>query len=457
MTPPVSRPPSPQRPKGAPAEPERPQEPSGFEQAIAAIYAAQPDFFLPFLGEAFRTPDLLALRVLALGTHAYLFDEDWPAGKHPDPALFAAWFAELRFEFQKRIFDDLTCLAKALTEGTALFSGRTFQGRDSIYLTNAVKVYRPASLGKKASKLSDADIERHRPQWMAEWRAMGQSGVLPHLLVAFGIPAWATAYQAFDPAPSAGPGGLRVRSYRALPGMQHDFVHRLTLDLGEGKTHELLLVCLRTPTGRVVPGDPAWWLDQPAFRAIAGLTQGSEGAAEGRAASDGEAAPPPSSRSADLGPARRQVLDASHISVERRRAPAVAAATLPATPPPDERRPSPPGAPTKTTASSAERPATTAPPLDQGTEPGAKSAEASSEPAARPKSKAKAAATVPRAKSTAAPGTSDKGPRETVAATKGVRSKDDDERPSKARATRATPADPVLAKVKPKAKAKASK
>lgn len=80
---------------------------------------------------------------------------------------------------------NVAALAGALTADGVIFQGRRFHGQESLYATNAVKVYLPASTGKQA-QLNPADFERHRDQWHQELQAMRQHGVLPHLVVVFG-------------------------------------------------------------------------------------------------------------------------------------------------------------------------------------------------------------------------------------------------------------------------------
>jgi hypothetical protein len=152
-----------------------------------------------------------------------------------------------------------------------MFHGRRFHGRDSTYITNAIKVYLPASKGKVAAQLGPADFERHRHQWHQELQVMAEHRVLPHLLIVFGQPPWATAWEAFCPSLSGTRSGLAVRSYRNPSGPSHHHANRIVIEGGDGQVHDLLLVRLRHPAGRSPTGSPSWLLRQPDLRALVGL------------------------------------------------------------------------------------------------------------------------------------------------------------------------------------------
>ncbi len=107
----------------------------------------------PHIGGAFLVPAEDSLRILAVGINSYL---DAPADASPHPGWFAGWFTEQRHRFTRRLWRDLKVLAETLTAPGARFAAKRFQGMDSVFLTNAIKVYLPSSEGKRADQLTDA-------------------------------------------------------------------------------------------------------------------------------------------------------------------------------------------------------------------------------------------------------------------------------------------------------------
>lgn len=240
-----------------------------FEQAVQAIYQVHPHHFFPYVGARYLDPDPSALRVMALGINAYVGDAEW-AHYGTDPTRFASWFVNARYRYQRRVLKDLEVLAPALLSG-GMFAGRQFHGRASVYATNAIKTYLLMSKGKHASQLDPGVFEQHHDQWHQELQVLAQHGVLPHLLVVFGLPSWPTAWQAFCPSPAGTRSGLAVRNYQTTRGPSQHRANRISIELGDDQEHELLLVRLRHPSGRTPIGSPSWLLRQPDFRALVGL------------------------------------------------------------------------------------------------------------------------------------------------------------------------------------------
>jgi hypothetical protein len=241
-----------------------------FQQAIRDIYRVHPGHIFPFIGGRYLDPDPQVVRVLVLGINVYVDDAEWPA-EGPDPSSYATWYRDATWRYQKRVQKAVRTLVAGLTEGPTILQGRRFLGTESTCATNAVKIFLPASKGKKASQVAPEHFERHRDQWHRELRLMAELDVLPHLLVVFGLPSWPTAWEAFCPSPSGTKSGLLVTSYRNTAGPARHHLNRIIVELESGRLHDLLLVRLRHPSGRSKTGSPTWLLRQPDFRAMVGL------------------------------------------------------------------------------------------------------------------------------------------------------------------------------------------
>ncbi|MES2641070.1 MAG: hypothetical protein V4850_16385 [Myxococcota bacterium] len=214
-------------------------------KAMTDIYDAQvPDSgdpaagrIHPFIGSAFTTtPD--ALRVLALGVNAYCDDD-----ATSKPAWFPAMFSERKYRFQKAVVRDVGILAAALTASPA-FAGRTFLGVESVYHTNAVKRFLPASKGKKAHRVPEDYFIEGAGVFRAELEALAAAGALPDLVVVFGSRPWSHVWPAFRrPRPAW------VTSNVTSPGDLFHHLNRVRVRTRPDEDRPLLLVKLRHPTG----------------------------------------------------------------------------------------------------------------------------------------------------------------------------------------------------------------
>ncbi|HZU84428.1 MAG TPA: hypothetical protein VE987_15970 [Polyangiaceae bacterium] len=140
-------------------------------ESIHAVYDRCSPCIHPFIGAAFRNPNANDVRVMAVGINAYSEEQHW--GKQ-GPTLFAEWFAQQRYRFQRGVLRDVGALVAPLRERPYMLQGRSFAGKDSIYLTNAVKVYVREAEGKRADQLSESNFTAHIEQWRDELDAMGR-------------------------------------------------------------------------------------------------------------------------------------------------------------------------------------------------------------------------------------------------------------------------------------------
>ena len=195
---------------------------------------------------------------MGVGINAYVSERDWPKRS---PGWFPAWFKEQRDRFHKGVYRDLKALASAVTSPSARWSGKRFEGLDSVYLTDAVKVYVPEATGKRAKQLTDADYDRHLGQWRDEIDAMAEHRVLPHVIAIIGDPFWSRACDSFRNGNFT---RVKTKKYEWCKGACLHYVNRITLDVGAAE-HVLLLLRLRHPASRRPTGSPKWLSQQPEF------------------------------------------------------------------------------------------------------------------------------------------------------------------------------------------------
>ncbi len=227
---------------------------------IRAIYdEGAPRQIHPHIGGAFLLPADDSLRILAVGINSYL---DAPADASPHPGWFAGWFTEQRHGFTRRLWRDLKVLAETLTAPGARFAAKRFQGMDSVFLTNAIKVYLPSSEGKRADQLTDAHFAKHLGQWHGELDAMAEAGALPHVIAIIGAPFWGRACASLS-EPSAFE-RFAVRESRGYGGPLQHFLRSVKLEAPQG-SHELLLVRVRHPAARTAIGSPRWLAGESDF------------------------------------------------------------------------------------------------------------------------------------------------------------------------------------------------
>lgn len=233
-----------------------------FIERVRSIYdRCAPDQIHPYVGGAFIAAGEDTLRVMGVGINAYVDAKDWPKRS---PSCFASWFTPPRFPYQKGVWRDVQDLAAAVLGPGSRFSARRFAGMESLYLTNAVKVYVEEAKGKRAVQLSDADYDRHLDQWHDELDAMAEHGVVPHVIAIIGDPFWSRACNSFRDGAFA---RMTPKQYEWCKGSCLHYVNRVTLDVG-GAEHVLLLVRLRHPASRRATGAPKWLAQQPELRAM---------------------------------------------------------------------------------------------------------------------------------------------------------------------------------------------
>lgn len=161
---------------------------------ILREYDSRESAINPFIGRAFEDAEAGALRVMTIGINAYLNSADWPNQK---PGWFAAWFDEGKNPFDRAVARDASTVASSLVSDSRLFAGLAFRGKASIFHTNAIKTYLPEAIGKRSDQISPQRYVGHRATWHAEFEIMARHGVLPHVVIVFGRPFWAWAWQAF--------------------------------------------------------------------------------------------------------------------------------------------------------------------------------------------------------------------------------------------------------------------
>lgn len=102
---------------------------------------------------------------MTIGINAYLSPVDW-SSQHP--AWFAGWFRDGRHKFDRTVARDANTIASALVTTSEYFSGLTYEGKEKIFHTNAVKAFMPEAEGKRSDQLTREQYEDHVSTWHAE-------------------------------------------------------------------------------------------------------------------------------------------------------------------------------------------------------------------------------------------------------------------------------------------------
>jgi hypothetical protein len=235
---------------------------SDIVERIHAVYGRLTPCIHPYIGTEFREPSERHLRIMAVGINAYSVGDDF--GRQP-PGLYAELFTKQMYRFQRGVWRDLQVFAKEITKPPFLFAGHDFVGMESVFLTNAVKVYVRESEGKRASQITDQSFKAHIDQWHDELNVLAESDAFPHVVAIIGDPFWGYACDSFrKPAFKS----LQVAKHRWCDGPSLHFANRYLVTGPHGE-RELLLVRFRHPAGRSRTGSPRWLFEQPDFRAIA--------------------------------------------------------------------------------------------------------------------------------------------------------------------------------------------
>jgi hypothetical protein len=184
-----------------------------FAQRVHGIYDRYSPAIHPYIGTAFTEADPGKLRILAVGINAY--SGEGAVGEQP-PSLYGEWFASQRYRYQRGVWRDLQAIGKALTAAPSRTAHLEFAGMDSVYLTNAIKVYVPEATGKRAEQIDLVDFEKHLGQWRDEIELMAQAGVPPHVIAVVGRPFWRYACASFQKGGTFS--NVRVSDYRWCEG-----------------------------------------------------------------------------------------------------------------------------------------------------------------------------------------------------------------------------------------------
>lgn len=229
-----------------------------FERRIHTIYSAHARHILPFVGSAYEAARDNQLRVMALGINAYVDDKHWkPLEAHN---WFRTWFKEKTHRFDKGVRDRVNELAGVVTASGRLFAGKRFDGDESLFITNVIKVYLTALDGKRADHVTHYFDEHpaQRHQWRDEFEALLGADVTPHVIAIFGNIFWPRICESFR---KNGELAEHVKDYLPTPGPLLHFANRIVLKNG----HELLLLRMRHPAARTKSGTAEWFVKQPGF------------------------------------------------------------------------------------------------------------------------------------------------------------------------------------------------
>jgi hypothetical protein len=233
---------------------------------VNSIYSQTAMHILPFVGSCFENPDQRALRVLTIGINAYIGSKD--LGK-VSPDWFRRGFAEGKYRFDRGVFREAQSLASAVTGPRMLFEGLQFRDHDSIYHTNAIKVYLLEAEGKRVAQLTENHFKDFVKPWHAELAELAAHGALPHIAIVFGEPFWEIAWSTFHKEGNYRHPGLDVRRYESTSGSTLHHLNRITLGTGTGE-HRMLLVRLAHPAARTRSRSARWLAQQPEFLRFGG-------------------------------------------------------------------------------------------------------------------------------------------------------------------------------------------
>lgn len=237
---------------------------------IEALYGArEPLHILPHIGRRYITPATRDLRVMTIGLNAYVSPREWP----PRPEWFGTWFRDAENRFDKGVRKAIEPIATHVTGPYGLFDGRTYDGVDSVFHTNAVKTYLPEAAGKKATQVPAKLLLEHAETFSAELNVLAEHGVVPHLILVFAKPAWAHVWRALTAGRSR---AFEVLAHEHFPGPCLHFVNRYRVRIharAGTAEHEILLVRLRHPAARSSVGSPSHLLAEPDFLVASALDE----------------------------------------------------------------------------------------------------------------------------------------------------------------------------------------
>jgi len=220
--------------------------------ALAA--PGQPRPIHPFVGKTFSEPSEAKLRVMAIGINAYV-DANHAADIRG--SSFGDWFATGKYRYQRAVYKSLDALARGLLSGPFRLGHLAHAGKDSIYLTNAIKTYLPTEVGKRANQVADAQYDAHVPTWREELRVLAEHDAFPHVIVIIGSPFWGRSCTTLARGSTFGPARISARS--SYPGRLLHYANRLTVESREGAS-TVWHLRLRHPASRAEMGSAKWLL-----------------------------------------------------------------------------------------------------------------------------------------------------------------------------------------------------
>jgi hypothetical protein len=213
----------------------------------------------PFIGEAFLEPSDVKLRVMVVGINAYV-DPQHEAITLPD--AFAEWFRSGRYRYQKRLARELDALMTGMVARWPFLASRTVLGKESLYVTNAIKTYVPTARGKRADQIEERNYEEHLPVWFQELEVLAEHRAFPDVVVIVGAPFWQRACATFaEPSKLT---GVEVEARRRIAGPGS--AHALEVDVRtKAGVRTVPVMRLRHPAARTSKGSPTWLLDHAHF------------------------------------------------------------------------------------------------------------------------------------------------------------------------------------------------
>lgn len=238
--------------------------------AVGAIYLARSanrSPIRPFVGAAFEADGPDALRILVVGINACVSREH----ASTPPETFANWFSDGRgrHRYQRAVRKHAGELAAGLADST-LFAGQPHRGLDSLYVTNCVKQYLPADLGKRDSAKLEDLINQDLTIWQGELAELARRDRLPHLIVVLGRRFWGRAWRTFRHLPGV-LGEVEAlqgkRAHWSSTGPSRHYANRFQIG-----GQNLLLVGLHHPGRGGTRKSLDKLLNAPDFKWLAGLS-----------------------------------------------------------------------------------------------------------------------------------------------------------------------------------------
>lgn len=199
----------------------------------------------PFVGAAF-TGSKDSLRIACVGINCYISPDDW---RPPEPNWFASWFRQQKLPFSRG------AAKAAATVGHALevAGWGHFDGLESCWATNAIKVYLGEAEGKEAHQVPADAFEKHAATWRLELDVMAAHDVLPHAVVVLGEPQWGATCRSLDPRHGWTYQHLSLLEYQTTPGDLYHHLNRIRVRAG-GIARSILVI--RVPHPRAFGAKP---------------------------------------------------------------------------------------------------------------------------------------------------------------------------------------------------------